>query len=220
MQKKLPQVAWGDQIAGNNWVFKYLGSLFEAGGNHMPDVRRRIAMARTRFGKLRHIWGDKRLHKNLRIRLYKAAVCSILTYGSEAWYLDADVRRALNGANSQMMSVITGKTPHQEASAKWRTFDLVMWIRARRLQWLGHILRTMDTERSLKRAAFVMFKHPREGDLLMDAPEKKSWRALVTWAMDREKWRERVRRMRQPRIRVELGAFKEEGRVVSFTVSS
>ena len=96
----------------------------------------------------------------------------------------------------------------------------MMWIRARRLQWLGHILRTMDTERSLKRAAFVMFKHPREGDLLMDAPDKKSWRGLVTWAMDREKWRARVRRMRQPRIRIEMGAHKEEGRVVSFTVSS
>ena len=78
----------------------------------------------------------------------------------------------------------------------------------------------MDTERSLKRAAFVMFKHPREGDLLMDAPDKKSWRGLVTWAMDREKWRARVRRMRQLRIRIEMGAHKEEGRVVSFTVSS
>ena len=111
-----------------------------------------------------------------------------MTYGSETWYLDVEVRRALNGANSQMMSIITGKTAHQEASAKWRTFDLVTWIRARRLQWLGHILRTMDTERSLKRAVFVMFKHPRQGDLLMDAPEKKSWRSLVAYVMDREKW--------------------------------
>ena len=46
----------------------------------------------------------------------------------------------------------------------------------------------MGNERSLKRAAFIMFKHPREGDLLMDAPEKKSWRVLVAWVMDREKW--------------------------------
>ena len=154
----------------------------------MSDVRRRIAMARQRFGKLRHIWSDNSLHKNLSIRLYKSAIYSIMTYGSETWYLDVEVRRALNGANSQMMSIITGKTAHQEASAKWRTFDLVTWIRARRLQWLGHILRTMDTERSLKRAVFVMFKHPRQGDLLMDAPEKKSWRSLVAYVMDREKW--------------------------------
>ena len=31
-----------------------------------------------------HIWGNKELHKNLRMRMYKSSVCSILTYGSEA----------------------------------------------------------------------------------------------------------------------------------------
>ena len=85
-----------------------------------------------------------------------------------------------------MMSVITGKMVHEEASAG-KTFDLVRWIRARRLSWLGHILR-MGTERSLKRAVFVMYKSPREGDLLMDAPRRDSWRKLTDCAMDRERW--------------------------------
>ena len=126
----------------------------------------------------------------------------------------------MNGANSQMMSIITGQTAHQESTTETRTFDLVMWIRARRLQWLVHILRTMGTERSLKRAVFVMLKHPREGDLLMDAPEKESWRSLVAWAMDREKWRARVRAMKQPRVRVELGPHIEPGGWAPFTISS
>ena len=51
----------------------------------MADVRTRIAMARQRFGKMRHLWSDKVLHQNLRIRLYRSCVCSIMTYGSEAW---------------------------------------------------------------------------------------------------------------------------------------
>ena len=84
----------------------------------MPDVRPRIAMASTRFGKLRHIWTVGDLHLNLRMRLYKACICSILTYGSEAWRITAEVAAALNGANARMVSVITGRTPHQEASAK------------------------------------------------------------------------------------------------------
>ena len=57
--------------------------------------------------------------------------------------------RKLNGANAHMVSAITGRTVQQEASAKWRTFDLVKWIRARRLQWLGHILR-LGPERLIK----------------------------------------------------------------------
>ena len=68
-----------------------------------------------------------------------------------------------------MVSVITVKTPHQEASHKWSTFDLVKWIRSSRLQWLVHILR-MGPERNLKQTVFEMFKARRDGDLLMDAP--------------------------------------------------
>ena len=33
----------------------------------MPDVRRRIAMAKSRFGKLRHLWSDNDLHLNLKL---------------------------------------------------------------------------------------------------------------------------------------------------------
>ena len=111
MQKASPKVSWGDQPVKNCWHFKYLGSVFEAGGSQMPDVRKRIAMAKARFGKMRHIWTDNELHQNLRLRLYRSSVCSILTYGSEAWFLTEQVQRALNGANAQMMSVITGKSP-------------------------------------------------------------------------------------------------------------
>ena len=77
--------------------------------------------------------------------------------------------KKINGANAQMMRVISGKTPHQEASPKWRSFDIVKWIRARRLAWVGHILR-LGPERKIKQAVYEMFKHRSEGDLLMDAP--------------------------------------------------
>ena len=163
--------------------FKYLGSVFEAGGGHMTDVSIRIAMATKRFGQLRHLWQDK---LNLWLRLYKSCVCSILTYGSETWRIDEQTRKTLNGANASMVSVLTGKTPHQDVSSKWKTFDIVAWIRDRRLQWLGHILR-MGPERKLKQTVFEMFKHRSEGDMLMDAPEYKSWKGICT--QDRKRWR-------------------------------
>ena len=158
-------------------------------------------MARQRFGKMHHLWKDNNLHQNLRLRLYKAAVCSILTYGSEAWMLNAEVRRALNGANASMLAIITGKTVHEESSDDTRTFDLVKWVRARRLQWLGHILR-MGMERLLKRAVYGMFMLPQDGDLMMDAPTLNcSWRQLCKYAEDREYWRVLVRALKQPKVK-------------------
>ena len=186
----------------------------------MWDVRTRVAMTTQRFGKLRHVWTDNQLHLNLRLplRIYKSCIYSIMTYDSEAWRLTETVVSALNGANARMVCILTGKTVHQEASAKWRTFNLVRWIRARRLQWLGHILR-LGTTRMLKQAAFEMFSSPQPGDLLMDAPRCESWRELQTYAEDREYWRARVRAMRQqPRLMI-LESEVEEGGWTPFTIS-
>ena len=91
-------------------------------------------------------------------------MCSILTYGSEVWYLSAEVIRAINGVNANMMSVISGKTQQQEATPKWRSSDLVKWIRARRLQWAVHIL-MIDRNRELKHTRkFLFFKCIRCGE--------------------------------------------------------
>ena len=152
------------------------------------------------------------------MRLYKSSVCSILAYGSEAWRLTTKVKAALNGANASMVSIITGKTNREEA-AEGKTFDLVKWIRARRLQWLGHILR-MPQERKVKQAAFIMFKNPQPGDILMDIPRTTSWRELCKYACDRDYWRTRVRALRQPRVpTVKLGPHLEPSATFPFTVS-
>ena len=71
-------------------------------------------------------------------------------YGSEAWRLTPSVCEKLNGVNSKMLSVITGKITHEEASVETRK------IRARRLQWLGYILR-MKERRQVKRSVHHMY---------------------------------------------------------------
>ena len=79
----------------------------------------------------------------------------------------------------------------------------------------------MGTERKLKHAVFEMFKAPKEGDLLMDAPERDSWRCLCTYACDRDYWRTRVRAMRQPQVeRTVTGSQREAEQVFPFTISS
>ena len=55
-QSQLDKVMWKDTAAGNVWLFKYLGSIFEAGGSQLKDISIRLAMARERFGQMRHIW--------------------------------------------------------------------------------------------------------------------------------------------------------------------
>ena len=145
LQDKMPKVKWGDKDVSNSWQFPYLGSLFQPDGDQMPDIHARCGMAKTRAGTLRHIWSAK-LPMDLKLRLYIACCCSILVWGSEAWTLDEKACRCINGANAYMLSHITGKSKREEATAKTTTFDILAWIRARRLRWVGHILRLRDRD--------------------------------------------------------------------------
>jgi len=103
-------------------------------GDYLVDVRRRIARAQTRAGKLRHIWAAPQLTLQLKLRLYISACVSILTYGSEAWLLDPRVTSALRGANARMLARITKKEIKDEARDSTTTFNIIAWIRATRLK--------------------------------------------------------------------------------------
>ena len=137
---KMPHVYWGDLQVTNDWQSLYLGSIFQPNGDELPDIRARCAMAKTRAGSLRHVWSAKALSLDLKVRIYASACCSILVYGSETWRLTDQARKVINGANAFMLSHITGKTKREEATTATTTFDILAWIRARRLKWAGHIL--------------------------------------------------------------------------------
>ena len=118
-----------------------------------------------------------------------------MVYGAEGWLLDDQTCKILNGANGSMMSHITGKSIKDESSKKTRTFNLIKWIRARRLKWLGHILR-LPEERFISKATRTIYDHRQIGDLLMDAPDTTNWDELRKYAANREQWRVRVRRLK------------------------
>ena len=211
-QDSLPKVRWGEQEVSNCWLFKYLGSLFTPDGSQEEDVCSRIAQAKTRAGKMRNIWKEE-IILQLKLRLYKSAVCSILVYGAEAWRLDERTIRMLNGANAAMLTHITGKTRHEEATPETRTFDIISWIRSRRLRWLGHILRLPEENKSLlKEAVKHIYEHAQEGDLCMDAPIANDWERLKALASDRSSWRKRVNDLKVKMTKIKQPCRKQSTR--------
>ena len=171
----------------NVFLFKYLGSLFSADGNHERDVEKRCAMAMSRCGDLRAVFNSENIPLALKLKIYKTAVCSLLTYGSEAWRLDKKTIAKINGCNARCLSHITHKTAHEEASKKTQTFDLVAAIRKRRHKWLGHILR-LKGHRYVKEAVKAQLQLNLPGNITMDSPPLK-FEELTKLAQDRAEWR-------------------------------
>ena len=133
------------------------------------DVDSRIAMAMTRCGRLKPIFDSEAISLDLKLRLYEAAVCSLMTYGCETWTIDEKTRKRINGANSAMLARITGKSIPQEARPQSTSLNLVKRIRMRRHRWLGHILRLGPSSITFQ-ALKVQHQMQAEGNLLMDAP--------------------------------------------------
>ena len=223
-QQSLPRVSFAKEVFAvkegkeplldNAWVFKYLGSRFRADGSQYADITARIASATTTAGKMRNIWASRTTPLQLKLRIYRTGVCSKLVYGCEAWFLDAKACAMLNGANSRMMSHITGRTVREEASKESRTFDVLKWIRARRLQWAGHILRLRpktegEKPRMIYTALRHVFENKKKGDLLMDAPPHRDWEELLKLAADRSGWRRLVQALKggrppPPRLKITI----------------
>ena len=116
---------------------------------------------------------------------------SLFTYGSEAWNLDERTCAAINGANSRCLSRITGRTIHEEANVRTRTYDLVAAIRRTRLRWLGHILR-LKSHRILRLATIRQHQMKNEGNLFMDVPHYLSLDDIIEQAQDRRAWKDMI----------------------------
>ena len=139
------------------------------------------------MGQLRHVFGSAISFK-LKMKIYKTAVCSLLTYGCEAWDMDVQTMAKINGANARLLSRFTGKDAHAEASEATRSFDLVQAIRLRRFRWLGHILR-MSEGRLVKLAARTQFERQSAGGLFMDLPSYMSYDEVQKLARCRKTWK-------------------------------
>ena len=160
---------------------------FQCDGDERADVEYRMNIAQTVFNSLCHMWADHRPSRNMKIRLYKSAVCSTFTHACEAWTLTETVRKMVNGFNSRCLSHITGKDYHETATQP--EFDLVASIKKRRLRFAGHILRMEQTR--LLRRTFVTYMNssdPRPEGSLLHGCDGMSLDEITKLARNRRKW--------------------------------
>ena len=189
-----------DQLK-NTYDFRYLGMMFQSDCCMLHAVEVRLAVARERFNKLSNIWNSPLLSRRVKLQLYECAVCSIMSHGHESWKLDVRTMAKINGWNARCLSILSGRSVHEEA--RWPSVDLVSALRVRRLSWLGHILRRDDT-RLTKRVLMLSQQPYRDGSLMMDAPPHASMDELQEIAQDRGEWTNIVNALERRLLGAEL----------------
>ena len=195
-QATYEKVTIGAEELENVYSFVYLGAEIPSDGDPIIPVKHRCDVAWGRWGDYRKALMPAKLPVDLRIRLYKSLIVSTMTYSSEAWKFTDQAVRKINGVNSKMLSLITKRSIHEEARTP--TFDVVDSIKARRWEYLGHILR-MDQNRALRR--FVTELSPesapyKQGSLMSETPFQNA-AEMIQAAEDRKLWRSMGRSMRK-----------------------
>ena len=128
--------------------FRYLGSLVSEDGKCDAEIRARIGMAKTNFGKMRSILSNLSLSIGLRLRLLKSYIWSTLLYGCESWTIKAESQRKLEATEMwflrRMLRVpwTARRTNAEVLQMTGVSRELMKTIRKRQLGHLGHVLRS------------------------------------------------------------------------------
>lgn len=162
--------------------FKYLGSWLNTNADSDEEIKTRIEISRKAFRTWKPVLCNRNLSMQLRKRVLRCYVWSVLLYGCETWTLKATTMNRIEA------------------------FELWCYRRILKISWVSHttnedVLRMMDTERQLldtiKRRKTEYFGHIIRGSkyqllrlIIQGKVEGKRWigRKQLSWLRNIRQW--------------------------------
>ena len=135
--------------------FAYLGDMLNDTDGVEQAVAARVKAAWMKFRELGGILCLRGASLRMKGVVYKACVCSMLTYGAETWAMKAGVFQRLRATERRMPRMICAVTLKDMVEStvialRVGVDDLEEHLRQKRLRWFGHIARR-DEEVEIKK---------------------------------------------------------------------
>ncbi len=119
----------------------YLGQMVSGNPAHEKEIRRRIGMGWSAFGKQSIVMNSK-LPLSLKRKVYYQCILPVLTYGSETWGLTKELERkqkCTEGNGERMLGI----TWRDRKRASWireqtKVEDILVTIKNKKWTWAGH----------------------------------------------------------------------------------
>ena len=206
--------------------FQYLGAVITPSADPTPEIQCRIARAWEAFDCLnKDVWRSRNLSRPAKFRVFDCVVRNVLLYGCETWPEKVADFNRLEAFQMRCYRRILGITYRDRVTnaevlrraGRDSAPPLRCLILARRLRWLGHVLRldaTRPAHRALcysapanwnrrpgRRANWV---HTIEEDLVsLKTPyrplwDRDKWSLFADLARDRTQWKTIIDSLRQP----------------------
>ena len=184
--------------------FTYLGSVIADDGRSDTEIRQRIGMAKTAFVRMRTLLSNMSLSIELRVRVLRCYVWSILLYGAETWTISAVMRNRIEAAEMWFyrrmlrISWVAHVTNEEVLRRVGKGRELMATVRERQLRFIGHVMREDDLEkivitgriegtraRGRQRMKYMdsLMKDVREmetvGELIRTTEDRGRWRTVI-----------------------------------------
>ena len=181
--------------------FKYLGAYITSDSRCKKEIRVRIGLAKDAFNRLGHIFKDRKLSVNIKIRLLKTFVWSTLMYGCESWTFSSETQRNIAAAEMwfyrRMLRIsYMDRVNNEEVLRRvGMERELLHIIKQRQLKFLGHVIRKGALEDLSLTGKFKgKRRRGRRRKRFLDNFNIGNAEYLWKSARDRQMWQEVVRR--------------------------
>ena len=123
------------------------------------EILTKLANANKCLGACKKLIASKLLSNKTKIRLYKTIIQPVLLYGSETWVMSKRNEKRLIVFENKILRKIFGPVQegeiwrirkNQELRVLYTDPDIVAIVKARRLSWIGHVLRRQNGNRLLE----------------------------------------------------------------------
>ena len=139
--------------------FNYLGPILNEDNTMNIEIAERIAKGNKAYCANVKLIKSKFLKKNTKINIYKTVIRPVVTYSSETWTLTAKYENNLRIFERQILRKISGPVNtdniwrirnNMEIDKLIEGADTVRFIKAQRIEWLGHIQKMDQARRTRK----------------------------------------------------------------------
>ena len=141
--------------------FKYLGTTITDQNSIQEEIKSRLKLGNACYHSVKNLLSSRLLSKNLKNKIYRTIILSVVLYKCETWSLTLREERRLRVFEKILLRKLFGpkrdemtgecrRLHNEELNDLYSLPNIVRVVKSRRMRWAGHVAR-MKEDRGVHR---------------------------------------------------------------------